>query len=145
MNVDRTKLNALLPNLDIGKVADPELRQAVFEEIYTELDKRPENTEVLTKTNTTAYTPTSANHPATKKFTEDAISAAITSVIGTAFVELGPYFPVTPTTGQTFFNTTEGRFYVFVNSVWNASVSITDLANKSVGSQLYSYKNMGGF
>lgn len=122
-SVDRTKLNALIPNLEVGQVADPELRQAVFEEIYTYLEARAAESDVLLKTNITAYTPTANYHPATRKFTEDAINAAITSVIGTPIVETGTAFPVTPVAGQTFFNTGDGRFNVYANSIWNASAN----------------------
>jgi hypothetical protein len=36
-NVDNTTLNNLIPNLDIGDVADPALRLAAFQYIYTEV------------------------------------------------------------------------------------------------------------
>jgi hypothetical protein len=35
---DRTKLLAVIGNLDIGDVADPALRSAVFQEIYNYMD-----------------------------------------------------------------------------------------------------------
>lgn len=166
--VDRTKLNALVANLDAGKFADPELLQAVEEEVYTQLDIRPDNTEVvgksnttaftptqpyqpatkqyvddqivsqtITKTNTTAFTPSANYHPTTKKYTDDAINDAITGVIGTPIIQTGTSFPVTPTEGQSFFRSDERRFYVYSASVWNPS--------NDVGSQIYAYKNMGGF
>lgn len=37
---------------------------------------------VLTKTNTTSYTPTSQYHPATKKYVDDSITSAITDALG---------------------------------------------------------------
>lgn len=176
--IDRTKLNALVINLDAGKFADPELLQSVIEEVYTNLDIRPDKTETLTKTNTTVFTPSaeyhpstkkytndeinaaiatvltktntnpytpSANyHPTTKKYTDDAINAAVVGAVGTPFIQTGISFPVTPTEGQTFFRSDEHRFYVYSSSVWNASASLVELTNKSVGSQIYTYKNMGG-
>lgn len=41
--------------------------------------------DVLTKTNTTSYTPTANYHPATKKYVDDAISTAITDALGGSY------------------------------------------------------------
>lgn len=76
-NVDRTKLNALVSNLDAGKFADPELLQVVIEEVYNNLDIRPDNTETLTKTNTTAYTPSSDYHPSTKRYVDQTVAGIV--------------------------------------------------------------------
>lgn len=76
-NVDRAKLNLLVPNLAIGQTADPEKREAVFLEIYSELDIRPDQTEVLTKTNVAAFTPSSPYHPSTVKYVDDAVAAVV--------------------------------------------------------------------
>lgn len=127
--VDRSKLNALLPNLSVGQVADPELRQAVFEEIYNFLEQRALEADVLLKTNTTVYTPAADYHPATRKFTEEAINAAISGVVGTPIVQTGAQFPSTPASGQTFFYTVDNRLNVFASSQWNASATVKELLN----------------
>lgn len=98
-NVDRTKLNALIPNLEVGQVANPELRQVVFEQIYALLELRALETDVLLKTNTTAFTPTADYHPSTKKYTNDEITAMIATVL--TKTNTTPYTPTTdyhPTT-----------------------------------------------
>lgn len=48
----------------------------VTSNIQTQLNNKANTSTVLTKTNTTAYTPTADYHPATKKFVEDQIIAA---------------------------------------------------------------------
>lgn len=143
--IDKTKLNALIGNLVIGVFADPDLQQAVFNEVYANLDIRPDYSEILTKTNTTPYTPTTSYSPATKQFTEDSIAAAIIAAIGTVFIQTGGTLPPTPSSGQMYFHTITEQFNVYVNSKWNPSPTVDDLNNKSVGSLLYAYQNLGGF
>ena len=46
---------------------------------YNTLYQVPLKTDVLVKTNTTSYTPTSDYNPATKKYVDDAITTAITT------------------------------------------------------------------
>ena len=49
---------------------------------YNTLYQIPLKTDVLVKTNTSSYTPTSDYNPATKKYVDDAITTAITDALG---------------------------------------------------------------
>ena len=121
--VDRTKLNALKGNLVVGQFADPNLQRDVFEEIYTNLDIRPENTEVLTKNNATPYTPSQPYHPATKKYIDEAL---LDIVVGTL--------------PEGSINTT----YLADEAVTYAKLAAPNKL-AFIGGTVYTYKNMGGF
>ena len=53
------------------------------------LTHKADTAEVLTKTNTTEFTPTADYQPATKKYVDDAISAAISAYDAEAMALLG--------------------------------------------------------
>lgn len=80
-NVDRTKLNALIPNLEVGQVAEPELRQVVFEEVYTLLEQRAAEADVLLKANSAVFIPAANYHPATKKYVDDTVAGVVLGTV----------------------------------------------------------------
>ena len=71
-----------------------------------ELELRANVSDVLTKTNTTSYTPTANYHPATKKYVDDSISGFSTDLSGLSDTTI-----TTPADGQLLkYNATSGKW-----------------------------------
>lgn len=121
-NIDRTKLNVLLPNLEVGQIANPLLRADVFDQIYDLLELMAREADVLLKTNTTTYTPTQPYHPMTKKYVDDALVGIVAGNLPLGSV---------------------GTQYLSDGAVTFLKLS-TDVQTAVISSQLYSYKNVGG-
>jgi hypothetical protein len=54
----------------------------------------------------------------TKSQTDTQINNAVANVQASKFVETGTSFPTSPTKGQTFFNETEKKLYIFDGANW---------------------------
>ena len=65
-----------------GLVSSSSLANVATSGSYNDLSNIPD---VLEKNNTTAYTPNGDYNPATKKYVDDAISNAITTVLGGSY------------------------------------------------------------
>lgn len=129
---DRSTLNAVTPNLQIGQFADPALRLAVFQYLFDLSDANWSDVDTRIKDR---YT---------KAQVDAAINSAVIGSVGSIVVLTGTTFPGSAGEGQTFYKTDEGRFYVYSSSSWKASASVADL-NNLVGNTLYAQQNLGGF
>lgn len=67
--------------LEITCAWDDNTAECTAVRLYRKKTQVPTTSQILSKTNTTAFTPTSNYHPATKKYVDDAITSAITSVL----------------------------------------------------------------
>ncbi len=77
-NVDNTSdLNKPISTATQAAIdAETSARETAISNVETAIAQKAAKTEVLTKTNTTAFTPSSNYQPATKKYVDDSVSAA---------------------------------------------------------------------
>lgn len=74
---------------DARAAADAEQQDSIDALVQADAE-RPTKSEVLTKTNTTAYTPSANYHPATKKYVDDkAANIPVSAISGTLPVSKG--------------------------------------------------------
>ena len=88
---ERIKISDVLNVVNKENILTPDDTKLYYDEATTKLFRYVSNqwvdltgvrdSDVLTKNNTTVYTPTANYHPATKKYVDDAIQDSITQVL----------------------------------------------------------------
>lgn len=117
--------STIIQNIIISRANNTYEIQSVF--LITEND-------VLTKTNTTAYTPTASYHPATKKYVDDLVSWTANLMPSTRNLDL---------TDDTYtideiFNAINRKDYVFLTQITTMNINNTDVSFDVI---IYKYNN----